>query len=155
MKIKSGMSDSNRKAVGQALSHFLADSYAIYLKTQNFHWNVKGPHFYSLHIMFEKQYGEIAEALDEIAERVQALGFHIDASFSGFQKGCCIKEDRKPASARQMVAKLLDAHEELIRCGREISKIAETNDDPATVDLMGRRLGAHEKMAWMLRSHLM
>lgn len=154
MKIKSGMSDSNRKAVAQVLSHFLADTYAIYLKTQNFHWNVKGPNFFALHLMFEKQYAELADALDEIAERIQALGFHVDASFAGLQKGCCIKDDRKPMPARKMVEKLLSAHEELIRCGREIAKIADTNNDQASNDLMAKRLGTHEKMAWMLRSHL-
>jgi starvation-inducible DNA-binding protein len=154
MKIKSGMTDAARKSIAQALSHFLADSYAIYLKTQNFHWNVKGPHFFALHFLFEKQYSELSEALDEIAERIQALGFHVDASFASFQKECCIKDDRKPMPARKMVERLLSSHEELIRCAREIATIAEEGNDQATVDLMARRLGTHEKMAWMLRSHL-
>ena len=154
MKIKSGMSDTGRKTVAKALYHFLADTYVIYLKSQNFHWNVKGPNFFALHLLFEKQYAELAEALDEIAERIQALGFHVDASFAGLQKECCIADDRKPLAAKKMIQKLLSAHEELICCGREIAKIVDENNDQASADLIARRLGTHEKMAWMLRSHL-
>ena len=153
MKINSGMTDKGRQKVADELRHFLADSYSIYLKTQNFHWNVRGPHFFALHLLFEKQYQEMAEAADEIAERIVALGFFVDASFSAFQK-CCIKEQRKLIPAKKMLQLLIVDHESLIRCGREIAAIAEKEEDQATVDLMARRLGSHEKMAWMPRSHL-
>ncbi len=153
MKINSGMTEQGRKKIADELRHYLADSYSIYLKTQNFHWNVKGPHFFALHLLFEKQYEELAEAVDKIAERIQALGFFVDASFSAFQK-CCIKEEKKPIPAKKMIEQLISDHESVIRCAREIAGIAEKEKDEATVDLMSRLLGEHEKMAWMLRSHL-
>lgn len=153
MKMKSGMTDQGRKKIGDELCHYLADSYSVYLKTQNFHWNVRGPHFFALHLLFEKQYEEMAVAADEIAERIQALGFHVDATFSAFQK-CCIKEVKKQIPAKKMIEQLVSDHEAVIRCAREIAGLAEKEKDQATVDLMARRLGAHEKMAWMLRSHL-
>ena len=153
MKIKSGMTEEGRKKIAEELRHYLADSYAVYLKTQNFHWNVRGPHFFALHLLFEKQYEEMAEAADEIAERIQALGFYVDASFSAFQK-CCIKDEKNPIPAKKMIEQLVSDHEKVICCAREIAGIADKEKDQATVDLMARRLGAHEKMAWMLRSHL-
>ena len=153
MKIKSGMTDKGREKIADELRHFLGDSYSIYLKTQNFHWNVRGPYFFALHLLFEKQYEEMAEAADEIAERIVALGFFVDASFSAFQK-CCIKEQKKYIPAKKMLHQLVLDHEALIRCGRDIATMAEDEKDQATVDLMARRLGSHEKMAWMLRSHL-
>jgi len=152
MKMKTGMTEEARKKIGGELKHLLADTYAMYLKTQNFHWNVKGPNFFELHVMFEKQYTEMAEAIDEIAERIQALGFFVEGTFSAFKKGCCIGEESRPLKGRQMALRLLEGHETLIRCAREIAKTAEAEGDAATVDLMGRRLGAHEKFAWMLRS---
>ena len=153
--MKTGMSDSGGKKISKMLYHFLSDTYMIYLKTQNFHWNVKGPNFFSLHILFEKQYTELAEALDEIAERVQALGSFVDASFSGFKHGCCLKEERRPLQAKKMLEQLLKDHEMVIRCAREIAVFAEEEKDQATGDLMARRLGVHEKFAWMIRSHLL
>jgi starvation-inducible DNA-binding protein len=152
--MKTGMNEKARREVADAIQHLLADSYAVYLKTQNFHWNVKGPNFYSLHIFFEKQYTEMADAVDEIAERIQALGFYVEASFSAFEKACCMKEEKKPINAKKMIEILLADHEALICCARQIGALAEKEDDQATVDLMARRLGAHEKFAWMLRSHL-
>jgi starvation-inducible DNA-binding protein len=153
MKIKSGMTDAGRKKIVDELRHFLGDSYAVYLKTQNFHWNVKGPYFFALHLLFEKQYEEMAAATDEIAERIAALGYYVDACFSAFQK-CCIKDEKKYVPAKKMLHQLVLDHEALIRCAREIAKVAEIEKDQATLDLMARRLGSHEKMAWMLRSHL-
>jgi starvation-inducible DNA-binding protein len=153
MKIKSGMTEEGRKKMVDELRHYLADLYSVYLKTQNFHWNVKSPHFFALHLLFEKQYQEMAEEADEVAERIQSLGFHVDATFSTFQK-CCIKEDKKPIPAKKMIEILVSDHEAVIRCGRKLGEIAEETNDQATTDLIGRRLGAHEKMAWMLRSHL-
>lgn len=152
MKIRSGMTDQGRKAVAKELMHFLADTYAMYLKTQNFHWNAAGANFFEVHLLFEKQYNEMAEAVDEIAERIQTLGFYVDASFAGFSKESCIKDERKNMKVRQMLAKLIDGHEILIRCGRKIASLAEKEKDQATVDLLARRLGAHEKFTWMLRS---
>jgi starvation-inducible DNA-binding protein len=155
MKINTGMTDKSRKEMAKQLSHFLADSYSLYLKTQNFHWNVKGPQFFSLHLLFEKQYTEMAGAIDEIAERVAALGYFVDGSFTAFQKQCCVKGAiKKPLKASAMVQQLVKDHDVLIQCAREISHSAEEENDPATVDLMARRLNAHEKFAWMLRSQL-
>ena len=154
MKINSGMTDSGRKKIAEELRHFLADSYSVYLKTQNFHWNVKGPYFFSMHLLFEKQYSELADAIDEIAERIVALGFFVDASFSAFKDTPCMKETRKQLKARKMLEQLVHDHESLIRCAREIATFAEQEKDQATVDLMARRLGSHEKMVWMLRSHI-
>src|SRR5580698_10574460 len=119
MKIKCGMTEEGTKKIADELRHFLGDSYAVYLKTQNFHWNVRGPYFFALHLLFEKQYEEMAGATDEIAERIAALGFHVDATFSAFQK-CCIKEEKKTISAEKMLHQLVLDHEALIRCGREI-----------------------------------
>lgn len=151
------MSEKNRKLVAGALSHILADTYNIYLRTQNFHWNLVGPEFYFLHILFEKQYEELADAVDEIAERVRALGYYVDATFSGFQKMTSLKEMDKQASKmsiKDMLKNLLDGHEQVIRSFRKLSDLGEKQKDPATVDLIGRRMNVHEKFAWMLRSHL-
>lgn len=153
MKMKSGMTEQGRKKIADELNHYLADSYCVYLKTQNFHWNVKGPHFYALHLLFEKHYEELANAADEIAERIAALGFYVHASLSAFKK-CCIEEENKPIEAKKMIQQLVEDHEAVICCAREIATLAEEEKDQATVDLMARRLGSHEKMAWMLRSHL-
>ncbi|MBS0615453.1 MAG: DNA starvation/stationary phase protection protein [Verrucomicrobia bacterium] len=154
MKIKLGITDSGRKKIAGELQHLLADTYATYLKTQNFHWNLKGPNFYSLHLLFEKQYEEMSGAVDEIAERIQTLGFHVDGSFAGFSKNCCVKDSRKAMPAKKMLQTLIADHEALIRCAREIAGMAEDEKDQATVDLMARRLGVHEKFVWMLRSQL-
>ncbi len=154
MKIRLGITDSGRKKLAGDLQHLLADTYAVYLKTQNFHWNLKGPNFFSIHLLFEKQYEEMAGAVDEIAERIQTLGFHVDGSFAGFLKNCCVKDNRKALPIKKMLQTLIDDHESLIRCAREIAGMAEEEKDHATVDLMARRLGVHEKFAWMLRSQL-
>lgn len=152
MKINIGLSEQARSKIAEELKHLLADTYGIYLKTQNFHWNVKGAHFFELHLLFEKQYTEMAEAIDEIAERIQALGFGVEATFSAFKKNCCIAEEKRPSTGSQMVQQLLESHEALIRCARKGAQLAEKQGDAATVDLLGRRLGAHEKFAWMLRA---
>jgi starvation-inducible DNA-binding protein len=153
MKMKSGMTEQGRKKIADELNHYLADSYSVYLKTQNFHWNVKGPHFYALHLLFEKQYEELADAADEIAERIAALGFYAHASFSAFKK-CCIEQENKPIEAKKMIQQLVDDHEAVIRCARQIASKAEEEDDQGTVDMLAKRIRSHEEMAWMLRSHL-
>ena len=153
----SGMVEKSRKIIADTLAHVLADTYAIYLRTQNFHWNLVGPEFYFLHILFEKQYEELAEAIDEIAERVRALGFYVDATFSAFQKMTSLKEMDKKASKmsiKDMLQNLLEGHEQITRMLRKLSDLGEKQNDPATVDLVGRRMNIHEKFAWMLRSHL-
>jgi starvation-inducible DNA-binding protein len=154
MELNIGISEPSRMAISEGLSRFLADTYALYLKTQNFHWNVRGPEFYSLHLLFEKQYEDLAEAVDEIAERIRALGFYVDASFSGFQNKTSVKEETRVLTSKDMLKELIEGHEVLIRGVRKVAEIGDKDGDFATVDMIGRRLGAHEKMAWFLRSQL-
>lgn len=154
MESGTGLSEQNRQVLCEGLARFLADTYTIYLKTQNSHWNLKGVEFYSLHILFEKQYEEMAMAVDEIAERIRALGFYVEGTFSAFKKLTGVKEDSKLLTIKDMLATLIEAHETLIRHGRKVAEIADMEKDFATVDMLGRRLGAHEKMLWMLRSSL-
>jgi starvation-inducible DNA-binding protein len=154
MEYNTGMAEQSRLAISEGLSRVLAETYALYLKTQNFHWNVRGPEFYSLHLLFEKQYQEMAESVDEIAERIRALGFFVDATFSGFADLSSIKEEEKVLIANEMLASLIQGHEALIRHGRKVAEVADRDGDFATVDMLGRYLGAHEKMAWMLRSQI-
>lgn len=152
MEFHTGMTEKNRQAVSDSLAKLLAMNYAVYLKTQNYHWNVTGAEFYSLHILFEKQYEELAEANDEIAERIRALGFYVDASFSGFKNLSGIPEDDKVLSWRDMVKHLVDSHEAVMRHLRHLVDLAERENDQGTVDLGAKRLRDHEKSAWMLRS---
>ncbi len=153
MEVNTGISEQNRVAISDGLSRMLANTYALYLKTQNFHWNVRGPEFYSLHLLFEKQYEELADAVDEIAERIRALGFYVDASFSAFSSMSSVKEEKKVLICNDMLVSLAEGHEILIREARKLAEVADREGDFATVDMIGRQLGAHEKMAWMLRSH--
>ena len=148
------LSEQTRQVIVEGLSRFLADAYAMYVKTQNFHWNIHGPEFYSLHLLFEKQYEEIGEELDEIAERIRALGFFVDASFSAFKKLTLVKDEEKILSVRDMLLSLIEGHEVLIRHGRHVAQLTDQEGDFATVDMLGRMLGAHEKMCWMLRAQL-
>lgn len=154
MEINTGIAPPSRAAISEGLSRLLADTYALYLKTQNFHWNVKAADFYALHLLFEKQYEELAEAVDETAERIRALGFYVDASFSAFARLASVKEEAKVLIAKDMLQSLVQGHELLVREARRVSEIAEKDGDFATVDMLGRRMGAHEHMAWFLRSHL-
>ena len=154
MEVNTGLSQNQRSMISEGLAKILADTYALYLKTQNFHWNIQGAEFFALHLLFEKQYEEMAEATDEIAERIRALGLYVDATFTSFARETHLKETHKLLTAKDMLKDLLEGHEVLIRRTRQILDHAEQDKDGATVDLLGRRLGAHEKMAWMLRSHL-
>lgn len=141
--------------VADELTHFLADTYAVYLKTQNFHWNVKGPLFAALHKLFEEQYQELAEAVDEIAERIRALGSNVPASFSHFSKLSSIKEElMTDISAEEMIKRLLADHETMAKQTTSIIKKTQQAEDEATTDMLIQRLRAHEKTAWMLRSSL-
>lgn len=149
-----GMKEEPRSEISGLLAKVLADTYLLLVKTQNFHWNVAGPQFFSLHLLFEKQYGELFSATDEIAERIRALGFFVEASAEGFKKISSIREDSRVLTAHEMLDQLLKGHEQVIRELRRLLELAEKEGDGATVDLIGRRMGAHEKAAWMLRSQV-
>ena len=152
--VNSGISEKNRDQVADGLAGVLADTYTLYLKTHNFHWNVTGPMFGSLHLLFETQYQELALAVDTIAERIRALGDFVPATFKQFQEMSDIKETTEIPKATDMIAQLLDGHEIVTRNAREVIEKADKLDDQATADLLTARLEAHEKAAWMLRSHL-
>jgi starvation-inducible DNA-binding protein len=152
-----GITAEARKDIAQALSHFLADAYTLYLKTHNFHWNVTGPMFNSLHLMFETQYTEQWGALDEVAERIRALGFNAPGSYREFVALTSIPEEpglSDSADWQEMVRQLVVGNEAVCRTARVTLKTAEDGSDDPTVDLMTQRLNTHEKYAWMLRSLL-
>ena len=138
----------------QALSHLLADSYTLYVKTHNFHWNVTGPMFTTLHTLFETQYTELALAVDEIAERIRALGVVAPSSYAAMDSAATLKSDASETSADGMVADLLKGHETVIATIRKTLDLAGEHGDEATADVLTPRLTAHEKTAWMLRSTL-
>ncbi len=152
MKVNTGIKDT--KKVADEISKFLADSYTLYVKLHNFHWNVTGKMFRNLHVAFEEQYTELAVALDEIAERIRALGHPAPGSFTEFQKISTVKDPKPGLSAMEMVAELVRDHETIVRNARESIKIAEEAGDDATVDLFTVRMQVHEKTAWLLRSAL-
>ena len=154
MKMNVGMNEKVRLTVSSQLCEFLADTYTLYLKTQNFHWNVTGPSFYPLHLMFEGQYGALAEAVDCIAERIRALGVRAPGTYKEFIKLANVKETTESLSANEMIRQLLADHELIARSARAIIVVAEKAEDAATSDLMAQRIGYHEKIAWMLRSSL-
>lgn len=149
-----GMRDNTRQAIAESLGRVLADSYILYLKTQNFHWNVTGRNFHALHAMFEEQYQELAGAVDEVAERIRALGRPAPGSYREFAELGSLAEAQGRPDAETMVRTLAEDHETLARLVRESVNLAEEAGDHATVDLLGGRLTAHEKTAWMLRSSL-
>ena len=152
-----GIDARDRARIADGLSRFLADSYTLYLKTHNFHWNVTGPMFNTLHTMFEAQYSEEWTALDEIAERIRALGFNAPGSYTEFAKLTSIKEEpglTDTANWREMVSQLVAGNEAVCRTAREVLEIADDADDAPTEDLLTQRLQIHEKYAWMLRSLL-
>ena len=132
----------------------LADTYMLYLKTHNYHWNVTGELFHSLHEQFEEQYTELAEAIDEIAERIRALGYRAPGTFKEFQQLTSISEEPDKPEAMEMVRRLAVGNEQVLRTAREALKPADDADDEATIDLLTQRLHLHSKTAWMLRSHL-
>lgn len=154
MVIDIGISPEQRKKIADGLAHLLADTYTLYIKTHNFHWNVTGPMFNSLHLMFEKQYMELANAVDEIAERVRALGFPAPASYQQFAALTIIKEETGVPAAKDMIQQLVEGQEAVVRTARGILPIADDANDQPTLDLLTRRMEAHEKTAWMLRSLL-
>lgn len=154
MQINIGIPEDQRQAIADGLSRLLADSYTLYLKTHNFHWNVTGPMFNTLHTMFEGQYLELATAVDEIAERIRALGVFAPGSYAQFGRLTSIQETEEVPEAMEMVRRLLDAHETVVRTAREAFPAAEKGGDESTADLLTQRMQVHEKTAWMLRSML-
>ena len=150
--INIGISESDRIELAAGLSKLLADTYTLYLKTHNYHWNVTGPMFQTLHLMFETQYNELALAVDLIAERIRALGVHAPGTYREYAKLTQIVEDEKVPAAQDMIRNLVVAQETVIRTARSVYPLAEKAGDESTADLLTQRLNTHEKTAWMLRS---
>lgn len=148
------MVNEDTQKVGEALSNVLADTFSLYLKTHNFHWNVIGPMFHTLHLMFEEQYNELWLAGDAIAERIRALGCVAPGSYREFSKLTYLREPEARLSATEMIAELLRDHETSARTARWALSVARTAVDAPTEDLLTQRLIAHEKAAWMLKSML-
>ncbi|MBY0454453.1 MAG: DNA starvation/stationary phase protection protein [Burkholderiaceae bacterium] len=150
-----GISDKDRAAIAQGLSHLLADTYTLYLTTHNFHWNVTGPMFNALHAMFMVQYTELWNAVDPIAERVRALGHVAPGSYAEFGKLTSLPDaPAKPPKALEMVRVLVQGHEAVARTARDLFPMADKANDQPTADLLTQRLTVHEQTAWMLRSLL-
>lgn len=148
------MTERSNNAVVEALSSLLASSYTLYLKTHNYHWNVTGPMFTTLHTLFEMEYTELATAVDEIAERIRTLGARAPGSYSEFAKLSKVKEETGRPDAKAMIQTLVGDQGTIASSARKVIEIAEAANDQASVDLATRRLNVHEKNAWMLRSHL-
>ncbi len=154
MEIDIGISKKDRKAIAEGLSKLLADTYTLYLKTHNFHWNVEGPMFNTLHLMFETQYNELALAVDLIAERIRALGHPAPGSYAAYAKLSSIKEEIGVPKAEDMIRQLVEGQEAVARTARAVFPAAEKAGDEPTADLLTQRLQIHEKTAWMLRALL-
>jgi len=153
-KINTGLSDTDRKKIGLGLSKLLADSYTLYLKTHGFHWNVTGPNFKTLHLLFEEQYTELALAIDTIAERIRALDLPAPASYQQYAKLTALKEETGIPADLEMIKQLIADHEHLVKTARELFIIASKVNDEVTTSLLSDRMSIHEKTAWMLRSSL-
>jgi starvation-inducible DNA-binding protein len=149
-----GIDEKHRREIAEGLSRLLADTYTLYLRTQNFHWNVKGPNFQPLHALFETQYRELAEASDFIAERIRALGAVAPGSFTEFAKISTLKDEHKVNGSESMIKSLLEGHESVVRTARYVFPIVDNADDAPSADLLSQRMQVHEKAAWMLRSML-
>lgn len=154
MQIDIGISPEQRKDIAAGLSRLLADSYTLYLKTHNYHWNVTGPLFNTLHLMFEQQYTELATAVDEIAERIRALGEPAPGSYKAFAKLTGIEEEEQVPDAETMIRQLVIGQETVVRTARGLFPLLDEASDEPTADLLTQRMQVHEKNAWMLRSML-
>lgn len=154
MEFNIGISPEDREKIASGLSQLLADSYTLYLKTHNYHWNVEGPMFNTLHLMFEEHYTELATAVDEIAERIRALGVKAPGSYSAYVTLTSVAEGSGDESAEEMIRQLVTGQETVVRTAREVFKTAEAANDEPTADLLTQRMQLHEKNAWMLRSML-
>jgi starvation-inducible DNA-binding protein len=154
MQVNIGINEQDRAAIAAGLSRLLADSYTLYLKTHNYHWNVTGPQFNTLHQMFEGQYTELAAAVDEIAERIRALGVRAPGSYSAYSELTRIEEGSGEESADEMIRQLAVGQETIVRTARDAFPAADKASDEPTADLLTQRMQIHEKNAWMLRSML-
>ena len=154
MNTKMGIAPKDCKKIADGLSNLLADSFLLYVKTHNFHWNVEGPMFNTLHIMFMEEYTELWNALDLIAERIRSLGEYAPGSYKAFSDRSTITESSKSPSAKKMIQELLDGNELVAQSARKVFPLAEAASDEVTADLLTQRLQVHEKNAWMLRSLL-
>ena len=150
--INIGISEENRLAIAEGLKHLLADSYTLYLQTHNFHWNVTGPQFRELHLMFEEHYTELALAVDEIAERIRTLGVIAPGTYKAFAELSSIEEVDDIPVAGDMVDILTRGHEQVVRTARTVLKMAQESDDESSSALVSDRMRIHEKTAWMLRA---
>lgn len=154
MKIDIGISEEDRKSIATGMNRLLADTYTLYLLTHNFHWNVRGAMFNTLHLMFEQQYNELALAVDTIAERIRSLGYPAPGTYTEFKELTSIKEVSGQPPAREMIAHLIMGQETVVRTARSLYPMAEKASDETSADLLTQRLQLHEKTAWMLRSLL-
>ena len=154
LRVDIGIPEADRRQIADGLSRLLADTYTLYLKTHFYHWNVTGPMFNTLHLMFETQYTELALAVDAIAERIRSLGFPAPGSYGSYAKLSSIDEDDGVPDAEAMIASLVKGQEAVARTARGVFPAAEAGADEATADLLTQRLQVHEKTAWMLRSML-
>lgn len=153
-KIDIGIPENDRQKIAEGLSRLLADSYTLYLKTHNFHWNVTGPMFQTLHLMFEAQYTELALAVDLIAERIRSLGVAAPGTYKEFAKLTTIEEPEGVPSATEMIKQLVEGQEAVVRTARSLFPRTEKAGDEVSADLLTQRMQLHEKNAWMLRSLL-
>jgi starvation-inducible DNA-binding protein len=154
MNINIGINEQDRQDIANGLSKLLADTYTLYLKTHNFHWNVTGPMFQTLHLMFETQYTELALAVDLIAERIRSLGVYAPGTYKQFSALSSIKEEDGIPKAQDMIRLLVEGQESVVRTARSLYDVVEKANDEATADLLTQRIQLHEKTAWMLRSLL-
>jgi starvation-inducible DNA-binding protein len=154
MEIDIGISQEERSRIADGLARLLADSYTLYLTTHNFHWNVTGPMFNTLHLMFEAQYTELALAVDLVAERIRALGFPAPGTYAQFSRLTSLKEPEGVPNATEMIRQLVAGQEAVVRTARSVLPLAGKVDDEPTADLLTQRMQVHEKNAWMLRSLL-
>ncbi|WP_018982583.1 Dps family protein [Salinimonas chungwhensis] len=151
-KIDIGISESDRNSVADGLKALLADSYTLYLQTHNFHWNVSGPQFRTLHLMFEEHYTELAEAVDDIAERIRTLGVVAPGTYKAFSELSSIEEVEGVPEPEEMVGLLCHGHEQVVKTCRSALKMAQDADDESSIALISDRMRIHEKTAWMLRA---
>ncbi|MBW4519818.1 MAG: DNA starvation/stationary phase protection protein [Scytolyngbya sp. HA4215-MV1] len=154
MPVNIGIDEKSRSEIAEGLSRVLADTYTLYLKTHNFHWNVTGPMFQTLHLLFETQYTELALAVDVIAERIRALGFPAPGTYSDFARLSSIEETSGIPNAEDMIRLLVEGQEAVVRTARSIFPTVDQVHDEPTADLLTQRMQVHEKNAWMLRSLL-
>lgn len=154
LPVNIGINETQRHEIAESLTRLMADTYTLYLKSHYYHWNVTGPMFQTLHLMFEQHYNELWTAVDPIAERIRSLGFPAPGTYREFSKLSSIKEDTGVPSAENMIRSLVEGHEAVIRTARAAFKPAERAADQSTMDLLTQRMQVHEKTAWMLRSLL-